>query len=202
MAGEIPELFSFILPSVAPKTFNFNGLWFSARHENPAGTQFARHLDSHRNLSRHIEMAVFRLGQNWNHSFRDLEREVDQLLKGVQATFQGLRCGRQYPPVNVFELDDEFLLTAELPGVRVEDVDLTISAGVLTIRGLRIEDKAPADSSFRRQERAFGSWQRSLTLPDRVVEEGLAAELTNGILRIHLPKAPLEAARQIPVSEG
>ncbi|MDA0587789.1 MAG: Hsp20/alpha crystallin family protein [Planctomycetota bacterium] len=147
-------------------------------------------------------MAVFRLGQNWNHSFRDLEREVDQLLKGVQATFQGLRCGRQYPPVNVFELDDEFLLTAELPGVRVEDVDLTISAGVLTIRGLRIEDKAPADSSFRRQERAFGSWQRSLTLPDRVVEEGLAAELTNGILRIHLPKAPLEAARQIPVSEG
>jgi HSP20 family protein len=147
-------------------------------------------------------MAVFRLGQNWNHSFRDLEREVDQLLKGVQATFQGLRYGRQYPPVNVFELDDEFLLTAELPGVRVEDLELTISAGVLTIRGSRPEDEAPADSSFRRQERAFGSWQRSLTLPDRVLEDGLSAELTNGILRIHLPKAPLEATRQILVSEG
>lgn len=147
-------------------------------------------------------MAVFRLGQNWNHSFRDLEREVDQLLKGVQMTFQGLRYGREYPPVNVFELKDEFLLTAELPGVQVEDLDLTISAGVLTIRGSRPEDEAPPDSSFRRQERAFGSWQRSLTLPDRVLEEELAAELTDGVLKIHLPKAPLEAARQILVSEG
>jgi HSP20 family protein len=147
-------------------------------------------------------MAVFRLGQNWNHSFRDLEREVDQLLKGVQMTFQGLRYGREYPPVNVFELEGEFLLTAELPGVRVEDLDLTITAGVLTIRGSRPEDEAPADSSFRRQERAFGSWQRSVTLPDRVLEDELAAELTDGVLKIHLPKAPLEAARQILVSEG
>jgi HSP20 family protein len=147
-------------------------------------------------------MAVFRLGQNWNHSFRDLEREVDQLLKGVQMTFQGLRYGREYPPVNVFELEGEFLLTAELPGVRVEDLDLTITAGVLTIRGSRPEDEAPADSSFRRQERAFGSWQRSVTLPDRVLEDELAAELTDGVLKIHLPKAQLEAARQILVSEG
>lgn len=147
-------------------------------------------------------MAVFRLGQHWNHSFHDLEREVDQLLKSVHMTFQGLRYGRQYPPVNVFELEEEFVVTAELPGVRVEDLDLTVANGVLTISGSRAEDEAPAEASFRRQERAFGKWQRSLAVPERVVEEELSADLTNGILRIHLPKAPQEAARQILVSES
>ena len=147
-------------------------------------------------------MAVFRLGQNWNHPLRDLEQEVDQLLKTVHMTFQGLRYGRQYPPVNVYELEDEFLVTAELPGIQVDDLDLSVGNGVLSIRGARPEDETPQDSSYRRQERAFGSWQRSLTLPDRVLEEELSAELTDGILKIHLPTAPREATRHISVSEG
>ena len=66
-------------------------------------------------------MRVFRLGHNWSDAFSDLEREVDRLLRGVNLSIQGLRFGRQYPPVNLYELDDEYLLTAELPGVRVDD---------------------------------------------------------------------------------
>lgn len=153
-------------------------------------------------ISESARMAVFRLGQNWNRPFGELEREVDRLLKTVQLSFQGLRYGRQYPPVNIYELDAEYVVTAELPGLRGEDLDLSVGGGVLTIRGSRPEADIPSDSSYRRQERAFGTWQRSLPLPERVLDEEMSAELNDGILRIRLPKAPEEAARQIQVSEG
>ena len=61
-------------------------------------------------------MAVFRLGQSWD-PLRDLEREVDRLLQGVNLTFHGVRTGRQYPAVNLHESANEYILTSELPGL-------------------------------------------------------------------------------------
>lgn len=145
-------------------------------------------------------MAVFRWGQTWD-PFRDLEREVDQLLSNV-ALFQGIRFGRQYPPVNVYELNDELILTAELPGTRAEDLEVLISGGVLTIKGKRSGPEGISDDRFRRQERPRGSWQRSLSLPDHIQEDRLAAEFNNGVLCIRLPKAPTVRPRQIPVTNG
>lgn len=146
-------------------------------------------------------MPVFRWGQNWI-PFRDLEREVEGLLHSVNLTFQGIRLGRQFPAVNLYELKHEFLLTAELPGTRKEDLDLTIAGGVLTLKGKRIDPEGIAEERFRRHERFRGSWQRSLTIPERVQEDELTAEFNNGILKIHLPKAEGIRPRQIPVLEG
>ena len=145
-------------------------------------------------------MPVFRWGHAWN-PIRDLEREVDQLLAKV-SLFHGIRFGQQYPPVNVYELDEEFLLTAELPGTRAEELEVLISNGVLTIKGRRNGPEGIADDRFRRQERPRGPWQRSLTLPDHSQEEKLAAEVTNGVLCIRLPKASATQPRQIPVTNG
>lgn len=145
-------------------------------------------------------MAVFRWGQGWD-PFRDLEREVDQLLTNV-SIFHGIRFGRQYPPINVYEQDNELLLIAELPGTRVEDLEVLISGGVLTIKGRRSGPEGISDDRFRRQERPRGSWQRSLTLPAHIQEDGLAAEFSNGILCIRLPKAEVTPPRQIPVTNG
>lgn len=145
-------------------------------------------------------MSIFRWGQGWD-PFRDLEREVDRLFRQVNLTFPALRLGRQYPPINLYELDDEFLLTAELPGIRTEDLELTIAGGILTIKGKRNDAEGIPDEKFRRHERFRGNWQRSLTIPQRVQEEKLAAELNNGILKIHLPKAPSLEPRQIRVEE-
>jgi len=147
-------------------------------------------------------MAVFRWGHSWGHSIGDLEGEVDRLLRGVTASFQGLRFGRQYPAINLYELDDEFLLTAELPGMRPEDLEVNIAGGVLTVSGSRKDEDRGSEHKYRRQERAHGSWQRSLSLPDRVGDDDLSAELTDGILRIRLPKAVEEKPRQIPVTSG
>lgn len=146
-------------------------------------------------------MPVFRWGQSW-HSFRELEREVDRLLSSVNLTFHGIRLGRQYPAVNLYELSGEYLLTAELPGTRAEDLELTIAGGVLTIRGRRSDIEGVPDDRFRRHERFRGSWQRALSLPERVEEERLRAEFNHGILKIHLPKAEAPTPRQIPVVEG
>lgn len=146
-------------------------------------------------------MPVFRWGQTWD-AFRDLEREVDRLLHSVNLTFQGLRLGRQYPLINVYELEEEYLLTAELPGMRAEDLDLTIAGGILTLKGQRTDPDNIPDDRFRRHERFRGSWQRSLSIPERVRDERLSAEFSNGVLKIHLPKAAEAKPRQIPVVEG
>ena len=143
-------------------------------------------------------MPVFRWGRSWN-PLDDLEREVDRLLRGVNLTFQGIRLGRQYPPINLYELADEYLLVAEVPGTKNDDLDLSVAGGVLTIRGKRGGMESVPEDRFRRQERFHGSWQRGISIPDRVREEGLRAELTNGILKIHLPKAETARPRSIPV---
>lgn len=146
-------------------------------------------------------MPVFRWGHSWD-PLRDLEREVDRLLRGVNLTVQGIRVGRQFPALNLYELPDEYLMTAELPGVKVEDLELTVVGGILTLRGDRKTPNGIDDDRYRRRERFRGAWQRSVTLPERVREELLTADFTNGILKIHLPKADELKPRQIPVAEG
>lgn len=146
-------------------------------------------------------MPVFRWGHTWD-AWHDLEREVDRLLQSVHLSFHGIRLGRQYPPMNLHELDDEYLLTAELPGTKSEDLELTISGGLLTLKGKRDDTAEVPEERFRRYERFKGNWQRAITIPDRVREEGLSAEFNNGVLKIHLPKAEQPAPRHIPVLES
>jgi len=147
-------------------------------------------------------MAVFRWGQQWD-PFRDLEREVDRLLASVSLSVQGLRFGRQFPPVNLYALDHEFVLTAELPGVRREDLEINVADGVLTIKGKRLGPEGVPDDRYRRQERARGTWQRSFSFPERVEDEHISAEISNsGILTIRLPRAATSQPRQIKVMDG
>jgi HSP20 family protein len=142
-------------------------------------------------------MATF----HWGHAFeafRDLEREVDFLLQQVGHSFEGVRFGRPYPPINIYDLEGEYLLTAELPGTRSDDFELTVAGGTLTIRGRRAAEDVP-DERYRRSERPRNAWERTLTLPERVVEEEIRAELKNGILKLHVPKAASTQPRQIRV---
>jgi HSP20 family protein len=146
-------------------------------------------------------MAVFRWGSALD-AFRDMEREMDRVLRSMDLAFEGLRIGRPYPPVNVYELESEFLLTAELPGVKTEDLELSVTNGQLVLRGSRSESNGQPDERYRRSERRQGRWERVIPLPDRIRDEQLAAEFVNGVLKVHLPKAPSTQARQIPISEG
>ena len=146
-------------------------------------------------------MPVFRWGHAWD-AFHDLEREVDQLLQGVNLSLHGVRSARRFPLMNLIEKPDHFLLTAEVPGVDIKDLDVTATDGRLMIKGVRHAPAEARDDTFRRQERYQGTWQRTIQLPDRVEEDGLRAEYSAGVLRITLSKASSSIARSIPVTEG
>lgn len=142
-------------------------------------------------------MPIFRLGQNWD-PLRDFEREVDRLLRDVNITFQGVRFGPSYPLINLYECEDRFLLTAEIPGTRLEDLEVTVADGVLALKGDR-KSQAGSGEVFRRQERFQGQWHRAIQLPDRIQQEQMEAALTDGVLIITLPKITETQLRQIPV---
>jgi HSP20 family protein len=146
-------------------------------------------------------MPVFRWGHAWD-AFQDLEREVDQLLQGVNLSLHGVRSTRRFPLINLIEKTDHFLFTAELPGADIKDLEVTSADGRLMIKGVRRAPEEARDDTFRRQERFQGNWQRTIQLPDRVEEDGLRAEYSAGVLRITLKKAPSSIARNIPVTEG
>ncbi|MCA9028343.1 MAG: Hsp20/alpha crystallin family protein [Planctomycetaceae bacterium] len=143
-------------------------------------------------------MAVFRWGHAFD-AFRDLEREVDRLMRSL--TMEGFRIGRPFPAVNIYELDDEILLTAELPGVSADELELSVANGMLTLKGSRGESPPVQEERYRRSERPVGHWERSFSLPEKVRDEDMYAELNQGVLKLHLPKAPSEEPRKIPVTE-
>lgn len=143
-------------------------------------------------------MAVFRWRQNWG-TFQDLEREVDRLLESIKLPFPAVRFERNYPPVNLYEFEHEYLLVAELPGISSENLELTVAGGVLTLKGNRPGPERVPEERFRRHERIRGPWERALSIPDRIDEEKVAAEFNDGILKIHLPRLTALKPRQIPV---
>ena len=77
---------------------------------------------------------------------------------------------------------------------------------MLTLKGHRdspvLDNRDIPEERFRRRERTFGEWQRSISIPDRISDEQLSAEFNDGVLKIHLPKLEEELPRQIPVSSG
>ncbi len=97
-------------------------------------------------------MPVFRFGHAWG-TFGDLEREVDRLLGSMNLSLHGMRVGRSFPAVNFYEYDDHFLMTAELPGIRKDELDLSVADGILVLKGQRTNPENVSDQDYRRAER-------------------------------------------------
>jgi HSP20 family protein len=133
--------------------------------------------------------------------FRDFQREVGRLFETFEP-LQPWRAARPFPAVNLYDAKERYILTAELPGMAPEDLDLSITGETLTLRGERRRPEGVADESYRRQERQFGRWSRSVTLPERVDGTKVAAQFAHGILTVTLPKAEEARPRQIVVTTG
>lgn len=131
--------------------------------------------------------------------FGDLQREMGRLFESLEP-FQPWRLVRQFPALNLYDAGDRYVLTAQLPGMAPEDVDLSITGETLTLRGERKRPEGVADEAYRRQERPFGRWARTVTLPDRVEAAQVSAGFAQGILTITLPKAESARPRQITVT--
>jgi len=141
-------------------------------------------------------------GLNWQRRwdpFRDLQREVGRLFESLEP-FHGWRVERQFPALNLYDAGDHYILSAQLPGMLPEDVDLSITGETLTMRGERKRPEGVGDENFRRQERPFGRWTRTVTLPDRVESGQVSASFSHGILTVSIPKAESPRPRHISVS--
>jgi HSP20 family protein len=128
-------------------------------------------------------------------------REVDRLFDSFFG--QSDRGARRWiPPMDLVEVDDHFVLKADLPGLRDEDVTIEVQDGTLKISGERNEEREQTERGFYRIERSFGSFARSLSLPDGVDPDGIKAEFHDGVLEVRIPKPEERKPRRIEISTG
>jgi HSP20 family protein len=143
-------------------------------------------------------------GPNWREGwnpFHELQREMGRLIESLDP-FPSARHLRQFPPINLYLTEDGYLLSAQLPGLTAEEVELTVTSETLSIRGERSRAEGVKDDSYRRQERVMGRWTRTVTLPDRIDENRVSAHFANGVLTVQLPKAEGAKPRHIAVSSS
>lgn len=92
------------------------------------------------------------------------------------------------PAVDIYETENELVLSAEVPGIDEKDIEIKIDDGTLSIRGERKFEKETKEENYHRIERAYGSFFRSFSLPNYIDQEGIRAEHEDGVLKIHMPK--------------
>ncbi|HZG49856.1 MAG TPA: Hsp20/alpha crystallin family protein [Thermoleophilaceae bacterium] len=125
-------------------------------------------------------------------------REVDRLFD----TFFGQEreARRWVPPMDLVEAEDHFVLKADLPGLTDGDVKIEVADNTLMISGERKAEHEQTERGWYRIERSFGSFSRSLTLPDGVDPDAINAEFHNGVLSVRIPKPEERKPRRIEIS--
>ena len=127
-----------------------------------------------------------------------LRREIDRLFDDA---WSGRGSTPWIPAVDVRETENDIALDVELPGIKPDEVNVSIDQGVLTISGQKREERKEGEEGrFHTIERRYGSFSRSFTLPQGVSEEQIEAEFDNGVLTVRIPKAALPQPRKIQVA--
>jgi HSP20 family protein len=103
------------------------------------------------------------------------------------------------PTADISETDKEYLVKVELPGVKREDVKVTVENGVLSIQGERKQEKEDKGEKHHRIERAYGTFLRSFSLPDNVAAGDIRAESQDGVLLVHIPKVKIEKPKAVQI---
>ena len=116
----------------------------------------------------------------------------------------GFGLGREVfaPSVEVRESKDAFIFSADLPGVKQDDLDVTVTGNRLTISGKRESEAADEGERYHAYERAYGTFSRSFTLPEGASLDELNAELNDGVLRISVPKKSEVQAKKVAIKAG
>lgn len=140
------------------------------------------------------------------YSYRNPWHELDQLTSRLGQVFGGdmptsANGGSWLPAVNVEESGEELVLTAEVPGMTRDEIEIELENNVLTIRGEKAQESEQGgeDKKYHVWERRYGSFQRSFTLPRTVRAEDISAEHRDGVLTVRMPKAPEAKSRKISI---
>jgi len=126
-----------------------------------------------------------------------LHSQVHQLLSGGSG--QNRRTFGEFPAVNIWTGADEVLVTAEIPGVNPDTIEVTVKDETVTLRGSRDHDELKEGDAYLRHERGAGSFVRSFALPFRVEADKVKAQYRRGVLELTLPRAEADKPKRIAV---
>lgn len=118
-----------------------------------------------------------------------LREAMDRLFDDAFTRPIGMGGGAGLPSVDLYQTNDEIVLKAALPGLKTDDVQISVTADVLTLRGEFKQENVQKDATYHIREQRYGSFERSVMLPTDVQTDRARADFENGILTITLPKA-------------
>ncbi len=136
-----------------------------------------------------------------SHPFATLQREIDRLFEDFTRGFPSLGFAGSdvMPTMDVAETEKEIDITVELPGLEEKDVQIDIVDNVLTIRGEKRGETEEKDKNHRLLERSYGSFARTLELPEGINADAIKATIDKGVLKVRVPKPAPAQARKIEV---
>ena len=136
--------------------------------------------------------------------FRDFEwmrRDMDRLWNSFfeRGTLRSEEGGEWLPSLDVAETKNEIVVKAEVPGLEAKDIDISLSNGLLTIKGEKKEEREEKEENYHLVERSYGSFARSIRLPNEVQSDKINASYKNGVLKIVLPKSEEAKKKEIKI---
>lgn len=134
-------------------------------------------------------------------------QEMDQIQREMNRLFDVTSRGRlfnspSYPAINIWTNADGQLITAEMPGVKPDDITIDVTGDALSISGERKPDEVAKDAIYHRRERNSGSFSRTVQLPFMVDTNKVEARFEKGVLMINLPRAEADKPRKIEIKIG
>jgi HSP20 family protein len=133
-------------------------------------------------------------------TFDLLQQQIDRVFDNF-TNWGGLPVGGFSPSMEVAETPEALEITTELPGIDEKDLEINVADGVLTIRGEKKEEKKEEQKTYRLIERSYGSFERALALPRTVDVNAVKANMSNGVLKITIPKTPESQAQRIRINK-
>jgi HSP20 family protein len=131
-------------------------------------------------------------------------RDMDRLQQDMSRLFGDLNVNRtrrasSFPAINVWAAEESARVTAEIPGVSKDDLEINVTGDTLKLSGVRGQDDLPEGARYHRQERRFGEFSRSIQLPYTVDVNKVKAVFKNGVLSVDLPRVEAEKPKKIAV---
>jgi HSP20 family protein len=129
---------------------------------------------------------------------------MDQLQREMNRLFDSTSKGRvfnspTYPAINIWMNEDGQVISAEMPGVHPDDIDIDVTGDALSISGERKPDEVAREAHYHRRERSYGLFSRTVQLPFMVDTNKVEASFKNGVLTINLPRAEADKPKKIAI---
>ena len=146
-------------------------------------------------------MALFRWSEDWDPfvGLRSMQRELERVLNRSSIAGHGIGGG-VYPPVNVYNGENEIVVECEMPGVAKDSIDLSITGETLVIKGTKHMHADENSVRYHRRECGTGDFSRTIVLPDKIDAQKIEASMDQGILTVRIPKSEAAKPTHIKVS--